>query len=357
MTVKVTDLVRPEVRALSAYHVPEPGALIKLNAMENPYRWPPELVDEWLGTLRDLELNRYPDAGAEVLKTSLRTRFCMPGDAPLVLGNGSDELIQLILLTLRSDNCVVLAPQPTFVMYRHSSLAAGVRYESVPLTPDFGLSHNATLEQIAKHQPSVVFLAYPNNPTGNLFQREFVDEIIEASPGLVVIDEAYAPFAQESYLGEVGKRRNMLVMRTLSKFGLAGLRLGFLTGPEEWLVEMEKLRLPYNVNVLSQASAQFALAHRSVFDAQTERICENRANLFAALEALDGITPYPSSANFFLFRTGAGQADQIHDSLLEHGVLIKNLHGSDPALEDCLRVTVGTESEIESFLAGLRASL
>ena len=357
MKPKISELIRPEVRALSAYHVPEPGEMIKLNAMENPYRWPAALVDKWLATLRDVELNRYPDAAAGSLKASLRTRFSLPPDASLVLGNGSDELIQLILLTLRSEDCLVLAPQPTFVMYRHSSLAAGVGYVSVSLGPGFGLSHNATLEAIARHQPSVVFLAYPNNPTGNLFEREAVDEIIEASPGLVVIDEAYAPFAERSYLGEIAARENLLVMRTLSKFGLAGLRLGFLSGPEEWLTQMEKLRLPYNINVLTQASAEFALCHHDVFDEQTEHIRANRGQLFTALEAIDGITPYPSAANFILFRTPAGNADRIHASLLERRVLIKNLNGSEPGLEDCLRVTVGTTAEIEAFLAGLRASV
>ena len=357
MRAKVSDLIRPELRALEAYHVPEPGGMIKLNAMENPYRWPEPLVDEWLNTLRDVELNRYPDAGASALKTGLREHFSLPPEAPLVLGNGSDEIIQLILLTLRSPDCLVLAPEPTFVMYRHSSLAAGVAYESVPLGADFGLSHNVTLDAIAKHKPAVVFLAYPNNPTGNLFDRKLVDEIIEATPGLVVVDEAYAPFAEQSFLGEAGRCSNLLVMRTLSKFGLAGLRLGFLTGPAQWLTEMEKLRLPYNINGLTQASAEFALRHREVFDRQTAEICANRERLFTTLESMEGITPFPSAANFILFRTAEGSADQIHESLLAHGVLIKNLNHTESALEDCLRVTVGTAAEIEAFLAALTASI
>ena len=357
MHPKVSDLIRPEIRALNAYHVPEPGDMIKLNAMENPYRWPASLVEEWLETLREVELNRYPDAGAHRVKTGLRARFSIPPEAPLVLGNGSDELIQLILLTLRSPDCLVLAPEPTFVMYRHSSLAAGLAYESVPLGANFALQHNATLDAIAKHKPSVVFLAYPNNPTGNLFDREVVDEIIEASPGLVIIDEAYAPFTEQSFLGEVGQRSNLLVMRTLSKFGLAGLRLGFLSGPAQWLTEMEKLRLPYNINVLTQASTEFALAHSQVFDRQTADICANRERLFASLDSLDGITPFSSSANFILFRTAEGSADRVHASLLEHGVLIKNLNHSDEALEDCLRVTVGTTAEIEAFLTALETCI
>ena len=306
MKPSVASLIRPEIRALTAYHVPEPGGMIKLNAMENPFGWPDSLVEEWFETLRDVELNRYPDAAAAGLKSSLSKQYSLAPDAPLLLGNGSDELIQLILLTLRSKDCLVLTPRPTFVMYRHSSLAVDVRYESVPLGPDFGLSHNVTLDAIARHKPSVVFLAYPNNPSGNLFERKVVDEIIEASPGLVVIDEAYAPFAERSYLGEVGQHPNMLVMRTLSKFGLAGLRLGFLTGPPQWLAEMEKLRLPYNVNVLTQASAEFALKHHRVFDEQTRQICASREKLFSELVALDGVTPYPSEANFILFRYRRG---------------------------------------------------
>ena len=357
MNSLLTRFVRPEIRALAAYHVPEPGDMIKLNAMENPYSWPEFLIDEWLATLRSVALNRYPDAGAVALKSVLRNQLSLPSDAPLLLGNGSDELIQLILLTLRSSDCLVLSPRPTFVMYRHSSLAAQVRYQAVPLRPDFELSHNATLDAIAKYKPAVVFLAYPNNPTGNLFERAVVDEIIAASPGLVVIDEAYAPFADQSYLGEVGKHDNLMVMRTLSKFGLAGLRLGFLSAPGPWLNELEKLRLPYNINVLTQVSAELALRHHGVFEAQTRRICSTREQLFSALQFLDGVTPFPSAANFILFRTRDGAAGRVCTSLLEQGVLIKNLNGSEPGLEDCLRVTVGTEAEVEAFLVALRAAI
>ena len=357
MKSTVSTLISPEKRALSAYHVPEPSDIIKLNAMENPYRWPSDLVEEWLENLRDVELNRYPDAAASRLKASLREQFAVPRDVPLVLGNGSDELIQLIVLTLQSESCQVLAPRPTFVMYRHCSVAVGVGYESVALGPDFSLSHNATLDAIAEHNPAVVFLAYPNNPTGNLFERDVIDAIIEATPGLVVIDEAYAPFAGHSYLGEVGQHSNMLVMRTLSKFGLAGLRLGFLAGPAHWLSEMEKLRLPYNVNALTQVSAEFALKHHKVFDQQTQKICESREQLFKALAAVDGITPYRSMANFVLFRTAAGAANHIHAGLIGQGVLVKNLNGSEAQLEDCLRVTGGTEAENEAFMGALSTVL
>ena len=184
-----------------------------------------------------------------------------------------------------------------------------------------------------------------------------MDEIIDVSPGLVVVDEAYAPFTSHSYLDEVGRHSNLLVMRTLSKFGLAGLRLGFLVGPADWLNEMEKLRLPYNISTLTQVSAEFALKYHQVFDRQTQRICASREQLFESLAALDGITPYRSSANFILFRTDEGAADGIHAGLLERGVLVKNLNRTESGLEDCLRVTVGTEFEIEAFLSALKASL
>lgn len=357
MKSTLTELIRPEIRTLSGYHVPDPSDMIKLNAMENPYQWPSDLVAEWLEILREVELNRYPDAAASQLKSSLGKRFSVPSGVSLMLGNGSDELIQIIITTLQAKNCRVLAPVPTFAMYRHCSLVAGVSFESVPLEINFGLSHNAMLDAIATHKPAVVFLAYPNNPTGNLFNRETVDEIIEASPGLVVVDEAYAPFTKHSYLNDVGQHSNLLVMRTLSKFGLAGLRLGFLVGPDDWLNEMEKVRLPYNVSTLTQVSAEFALEHHRVFDGQTRRICASRERLFESLSAIDGITPYRSNANFILFRTAEGMADGIHAGLLERGVLIKNLNGTERGLENCLRVTVGTEREIKAFLSALNATL
>ncbi|MDQ2696361.1 MAG: histidinol-phosphate transaminase [Pseudomonadota bacterium] len=350
--------VRPAIRALSAYHVPPAAGLIKLDAMENPYGWPPALVEAWLGRLRQASLNRYPDPQATALKAQLRQAMAVPDAAGLILGNGSDELIQLILLAVAEPGRVVLAPDPTFVMYRLLAAATGMDYRGVALrAADFALDGAALLAAVERQRPAVVFLASPNNPTGNLFDPDVVRAVIDAAPGLVVVDEAYCAFTDRSVLPDVGRWPNLLVMRTLSKMGLAGLRLGLLAGPPAWLDELEKVRLPYNINVLTQLSAEFALSHGAVLEDQARRIRADRARLFAALQALPGIVPYPSEANFILFRTPPGAAQRLFQTLAGGGVLVKNLSRGGGLLRDCLRVTVGAPDENRRFLEVLGAAL
>ncbi len=350
---RIDQLVRPELRALPAYHVPDPGNLIKLDAMENPYRWPEALLDDWFEVLRTLELNRYPDPQATALKQELRRRMAVPDSAAVMLGNGSDELIQMIIQTVAAPGRVIMAPEPTFVMYRQIATVCGLEFAGVPLRADFTLDAEALLAEIANRQPAVVFLAWPNNPTGNLFDRTAVEAIIEHAPGLVVIDEAYAPFTDHSFLPAVPDTENLLVLRTLSKIGFAGLRLGLLAGPEAWLAEFEKTRLPYNISTLNQASGAFALQHYDVFSEQTDSLRRDRAALSAQLQEMPGLTVFPSEANFILLRTPPGRADAIFAGLKERGILIKNLNGTVTALADCLRVTVGTPDENATFLAAL----
>ncbi|MGD9000912.1 MAG: histidinol-phosphate transaminase [Granulosicoccaceae bacterium] len=351
----IKKLVREEIRALSAYHVPAPGKCIKLDAMENPYQLPAELVDDWLERLRAVDLNRYPDPSASALKRQLREVMKVPPHAELLLGNGSDEIIQMIIMALAKPGAVVLAPEPTFVMYRMISLFCDVEYVGVPLQEDFTLDMVAMREAIATHQPAVIFLAWPNNPTGNLFDEDDILDIIANAPGLVVVDEAYTSFAQRSFLNRVNDYDNLLVMRTVSKSGLAGLRLGYLAGSPQWCRELDKVRLPYNINILTQASAQFALEHNDVLEEQAANIRAARAELLDALNAIDGIEAFDSAANFILFRIA--NADDVFASLKDKGVLIKNLNPAGGALKDCLRVTVSTPQENSAFLEALQASL
>lgn len=353
----VSHWIRPEIQALAAYHVPDPGNLIKLDAMENPYRWPPEMVEEWLALLRDTPVNRYPDPEARGVKQALREAMPIPAGAEILLGNGSDELIQMIALALAGEGRTVLAPEPSFVMYRMIGVFARMDYVGVSLQGDFSLDMPAMLAAIEQHRPAVLFLAYPNNPTGNLWPEAQIRELIRSCPGLVVVDEAYAPFAAASLLGAVETYPNLVVMRTVSKMGLAGLRLGLLVGSPQWLAEFDKVRLPYNINVLTQISARFALSHREVFEAQTAEICRERELMFAALRDLPGITVYASRANFLLFRSPPGEADRLFAALKEQGVLIKNLSGAGGQLRDCLRVTIGTPEENYRFLVSFKKIL
>jgi len=353
----IARVFREEVLAMSAYHVADAEGLIKLDAMENPYEWPEDIKTRWLESLRACPLNRYPDPGARSLTATLKRLNGLDDRTALLLGNGSDEIIQLLLMALPQGSSV-LSPEPGFVMYKQLSRCLGLNYIGIPLrAEDFALDVPALLDAIAEHQPKLIFLAYPNNPTGNLFDHDAIDQVIARAPGLVVIDEAYEPFADASYLGRLGRHQNLLVMRTVSKLGLAGLRLGYLCGGPELIGQLDKIRLPYNINVLTQASAEFALKHKALFDQQTRLICAERARVFAELHALDGITPYPSAANFILFRTPTGRANELFAALKQQGVLIKNLSPQGGILTDCLRVTIGKPDENVAFLSALNQRL
>ncbi len=350
------QLVRPEILRLAAYHVADARGMVKLDAMENPYRLPAQMASELGALLAEVPINRYPDPQAGALRAALRRAFAIPDGLALMLGNGSDELIQILALALARPGAVLLSVEPSFVMYRLIAEFTGMRYVGVPLTPDFALDEAALLEAIAANQPALIFLAYPNNPTGNAFDAAVMDRVIRAAPGLVVVDEAYHAFADGlSFLEAVLHYDNLLVMRTLSKLGLAGLRLGYLVGRPEWIDEFDKLRLPYNVNVLTQRAATYVLEHLHVLEAQAGRIVAERGHLAAALGALPGVRVYDSRANFLLVRLPA--ASEVFEGLKRRGVLVKNLAGTHPLLSDCLRVTVGTPEDNARLLAALEAEL
>ncbi len=353
--VTPTSLIRTEIQALHAYHVPPSTGFIKLDAMENPYLLPQTLRDEIARMVADAAINRYPDAGAHELKAHIRSVTNLPSGMDVLLGNGSDEIIQVLAMAVAKPGAVLLSVEPSFVMYKMIAAFTGMRYVGVPLTQDFSLDLQATLDAIKREQPALVFLAYPNNPTGNLFDAEAVKRIIEASPGLVVVDEAYYAFASDSFIPQLAHYDNLLVMRTFSKLGMAGLRLGFLAGSTAWLAQLEKLRLPYNVGVLPQLVASKLLQHHDVLLAQAESIKQERTRLMSGLSAITGVKAYPSEANFILFRVA--KATQIFEGLKQRGLLIKNLNGGHPALADCLRVTVGTPEEGARFITALQDSI
>lgn len=354
-TLTPERLIRDEVLALHAYHVPQATGMVKLDAMENPYALPPAVRDEVARQVANAEINRYPDAGAAGLKEKIRAVTGLPEGMEVLLGNGSDEIIQLLALALAKPGAALLGLEPSFVMYKMIAAFTGMRYVGVPLAGNFAPDLPRTLEAIERHRPALVFIAYPNNPTGNLFDAGDVVKIIEAAPGLVVLDEAYYAFASASFIPELARYPNLLVMRTFSKLGMAGLRLGFLAGAKMWLEQLEKLRLPYNVGVLPQVVAECLLDHHDVLLGQAELIKRDRALLLAGLEQVSGVRAYPSEANFILFRVA--KAATVFEGLKQRGVLIKNLDGAHPALTDCLRVTVGTADENARFLAALQESV
>lgn len=354
-TLSPAQLIRQEVLSLQAYHVqPSPG-MVKLDAMENPYALPEPIRTELARAVSEAALNRYPDAGALQLKDKIKSVNGLPANVDVLLGNGSDEIIQLLAMALAKPGAALMSVEPSFVMYKMIATFTGMRYIGVPLTDDFALDLPAMLDTIKSQQPAVIFLAYPNNPTGNLFDRDAIEQIIEAAQGLVVVDEAYYAFASDSFLPDLGRYANLLVMRTFSKLGMAGLRLGYLAGSKVWLAQLEKLRLPYNVGVLPQVVVEILLQHHDVLLQQAEQIKSDRSWLFERLVGTVDVHAYPSAANFILFRLP--HAAKVFDGLKQRGVLIKKLDGSHPALADCLRVTVGKAEENELFVKALQESI
>jgi histidinol-phosphate aminotransferase len=355
----VNNTIRPDVRAIAGYHVADASGFIKLDAMENPYHLPSHLREELGRRLADAVLNRYPVASYAGIKQSVRATLGVPQGYDVILGNGSDELISILCMgcALQDRRAVVLAPTPSFVMYQRSAQFAGMDYVRVPLKADLTLDLPAMLAAIAAHQPALVFLSYPNNPTGNLFAESDIVAIIQALDGfgLAIVDEAYEPFAQQTFMHRLPEFPNLVVMRTVSKLGLAGIRLGYMSAAPQLLEQFDKVRPPYNINVLTQVAAEFALDHVEVLNQQAAALRAARADLAAALAAMPGVEVFPSAANFILIRVP--NSDDAHLKLLSHKVLIKNVSKMHSVLANCLRITVSTPEENSAFLDAFAASL
>jgi histidinol-phosphate aminotransferase len=371
----VARRIRPDVHAMHAYAVQDPQGMVKLDAMENPYRLSPELQAALGARLGAVALNRYPGARVQDLRHALAQYAQMPAGYDIILGNGSDELISLLALACAvgadpatGKRPVVLAPVPGFVMYAMSAQLQGLDFVGVPLTADFALDVPAMLAAIADTQPAIVYLAYPNNPTANLWNEADMAQVVAAAAqtgSLVVLDEAYQPFSSRSYLdtirAEPQAHTHVLLMRTLSKFGLAGVRLGYLIGPLALMNELDKVRPPYNISVLNCECALFALEHADAFAAQAQAICEQRMRLLDALRQMSGLTVWDSDANMVLVRVAPPDWDDaaqaVFESLRTRGVLVKNVSKMHPLLANCLRLTVGTADENTLLLAALETSL
>ena len=353
-----TSRIRQDIQSMHAYAVQDSAGLVKLDAMENPHRLPPELQALLGQRLGALALNRYPDGRVNDLRHALADYAQMPEGFDIMLGNGSDELISLLALACDVPGASILSPLPGFVMYAMSAQLQGLKFIGVPLTADFELDEAAMLAAIAEHQPAITYLAYPNNPTANLWDDVAIENIIDAvgqQGGLVVMDEAYQPFASKSYINRIAQHSHVLLMRTLSKFGLAGVRLGYMMGPKALMAEIDKVRPPYNISVLNCECALFALENQAVFKAQAAELIEQRAILLVALGKLPGVKRWNSDANMILVRVP--DAAQTFEGMKAQGVLVKNVSKMHPLLANCLRLTVGTADENLLMLAALEKSL
>ena len=351
MSGEGANFFRPELRSLHAYEAEEAEGLIKLDANENPCPPPAGLMARIGAAAAALELNRYPDPAAASLRRVLADRCGWPRDG-ILLGNGSDDLILLLLAACGGEGATLLVPTPTFSMYRHIALTLGWRVEEVPLTPSFELDEPELLKRASSCSPRLSVFASPNNPTGNLFDRGIMERYLRAVPGIVVIDEAYHDFAAESCVDLLAGHGNLVVLQTLSKIGLAALRLGILLADPRVVAELNKVRLPYNVGSFSQVAAQTVLDNPVFLEGQIRKILAERERLAAALSLLPGVTAFPSDANFILLRTDR-PSREVFEALRRRGVLVRDLGGSQGMLLGCLRVTVGLKAENDSFLEAM----
>lgn len=354
---KLKKLIRQDVQSMHAYAIQDSAGMVKLDAMENPHRLPAALQAHLGQRLGALALNRYPDGRVNDLRKALADYAQMPEGFDIMLGNGSDELISLLAMACDVEGGSILAPMPGFVMYGMSAQLQGLKFIGVPLTADFELDEAAMLAAIKEHQPSIIYLAYPNNPTANLWDDAVIEKIVAAAPGLVVMDEAYQPFSSKSYIDRIARHGHVLLMRTMSKFGLAGVRIGYMMGPKALIAEVDKVRPPYNISVLNYECALFALEHQEEFAAQAQELVAQRAALMDALAALapKGVKAWKSDANMILVRVP--DASKTFEGMKSHKVLVKNVSKMHPLLANCLRLTVGTADENAQMLAALEKSL
>ena len=352
-------VIRPEVQAMQAYHVADATGLVKLDVMESPYRLPDGLALEIGQIVSEVAMNRYPVPSATRLRALIQEVMQVPDSCDVLLGNGSDECIQYITAAVAREGAVVMAPEPSFAMFSIYALFYRLRFAGQPLRADFTIDTEAFLAAIEKEKPALIWLAYPNNPTGNAFPVADIERILRAAPGLVVIDEAYQPFAGATFMPRLAEFPNLVVLRTVSKIGMAGLRLGYVCGRPAWIENFNKTRSPFNINVLTEAVAIKLLQNKKLLDAQAAQVLAERERVRAELARLPGLTVYPSAANFLLVRVagGRGAGTRAFERVKAQGVLVKDFSGGHPLLENCLRLTIGTPEENRILLAALREAL
>ncbi len=363
---RLKKLVRQDIQSMHAYAIQDSTGLVKLDAMENPFRLSEALQKELGERLGRVAINRYPVACVADVISALSKYVKLPAGCKLMLGNGSDELISLLALACavppseasQRGPSTILAPLPGFVMYEMSAKLQGLKFVGVPTTADFELDGDAMLAAIALHGPAITYIAHPNNPTANLFDAGVISAIVAAvgeQGGLVVFDEAYQPFSSSTWMDRVAQHEHVLVMRTLSKFGLAGVRLGYMVGAAALIDEIDKVRPPYNISALNAEATLFALEHADEFAKQAAVLRAERARLQVALQAVPNVKPFPSEANMILVRVP--DSKRCFEGMKARGVLVKNIAGLHPLLANCVRLTVGTPEENTLMIDALKASL
>jgi histidinol-phosphate aminotransferase len=350
-----SKVIRPEIAQMHAYPVADATGFIKLDTMENPYRMSPTLREALGKRLAEVEINRYPVPTYTRLKALIQEKLGIPVGYDVVLGNGSDELITMLTSIVAKPGACIVAPSPSFVMYALAAKIAGVTFVPVDLNADFTLNLPLMLALIERDQPALTHLCFPNNPTGNAFKVEEIEAVLAAAPGLVVIDEAYQPFALDTWMPRLAEYPNLVVMRTVSKLGLAGIRLGYASGAKPWMDALEKVRPPYNLGVLHEVAAEFALENYDVLADQARMLRDERTTLSAGLAKIPGVEQFPSRANFILVRVA--DSAKVLAELKARKILVKDVGKQHPLLSNCLRISVSTPEENALLLTALAASI
>jgi histidinol-phosphate aminotransferase len=346
----IEQWLRSDIKNIDAYHVPVSKDMIKLDAMESPFGVPEDLKVEFLKCIEQSEVNRYPEADPSPLKDTLRSLMDIPDEFGILLGNGSDELIQLLALACSKDD-LIMSFEPSFVMYELVSKYVNLEYFGVQLDSNFDINLSDALLIIEREKPKIIFIAYPNNPTGNCFDYDAIIEIIKSTNSMVILDEAYYAYSDKSFLSEISNFPNLLVLRTISKIGFAGLRLGLLIGDQETIAQLNKLRLPYNINALTQTSANFLLQDKQRIINNAQIIIEERRRLAHELSLFSKFKVYPSQTNFILVHSE--DAYSLHTALKENGILIKGFPKGSK-LSDFIRISVSEPVENNILIDAIR---
>ncbi|MEK6681563.1 MAG: histidinol-phosphate transaminase [Nitrospirota bacterium] len=353
----IKKLIRKEVLGLKAYEVKDIPAKIRLDAKENPFPLPPEFKKSVLNEAEGILLNRYPDSKLHDLRKVISSQLNVKEDE-IMIGNGSDELIQMIVTAFGGFPERFLYSVPTFSMYGIIARAQGQQVIEIPLNENFDLDVEKIIAAVKKKRPRVIFISYPNNPTGNCFSEDRILKIIKecrggmhSAPTVVVVDEAYYNFSKKSFIPYLKKYKNLMILRSLSKIGLAGLRVGILIADKGIVSELNKVRLPYNLNSYSQVIARFVLENRGPIDEQIDIIISERERMMEEMKGISGTRAYPSDSNFIFFKVK--NAERVYKGLIDRGILIRNVNGKGH-LKDALQVTIGTPDENMEFLKALR---
>ncbi len=347
---------RPDVAAMARYHSPQVDVDVRLNTNESPYPPPEGWRDELAAAVRAVDYHRYPDREVRALRTALAERHGV-GPDEVFCANGSDEVLQCLLLAFGGPGRRAVVFEPTYRLHSHIARVTGTEVVTGGRTDDFRVDPDEADALLAAARPEVTFLCSPNNPTGRSDPPELVRHLVASAPGLVVVDEAYGQFAPWSALSlreDAGPdAAGLVVVRTFSKtWAMAAVRLGYLVADREVVAGCEAVVLPYHLSALTQAAGLLALRYEREMEARVAQMAEARGRLAAALAELP-VEAWPSDANFILFRPERREASAVWKDLVDRGVLVRDCSGWE-GLEGCLRVTVGTATENDRFLAALR---